>query len=268
MPELITQPDLLLILGAATDACRLAGHLLRAGRRAGRFKVASRARHDVKLDADRRAECAIVRSLRARRPMDGVIAEEQGGSKPACDGAWVVDPLDGTVNYSHGHPHFCVSIAWMWRSRVAVAAIYDPLRDEMFTATYGGGARCNGRPIRCSAEPALNRALLATGFGSAAAEEQDVAVFKTLLEIVQRARISGSAALDLAYVACGRLDAYYESRVYLWDIAAGMLLVTEAGGRALSVEQSGAYAYACLASNAGLERSLHDHVSLETSRDA
>ncbi len=262
------QPDLLLILGTATDACRAAGAMLCSKRRSSAFTVMKRDRHDVKLTADRDAERAVIRALRSRRPMDGIIAEERGADRKVCNGVWIVDPLDGTVNYSHGHPHFCVSIAWAWQSDVIVSAVYDPLRNEMFTAIKGRGAWCNGKKIRTSTETVPIRSLLTVGFGKTDAGDAEHTTFRELLESFQRVRLSGSAALDLAYVACGRLDGYVESRVYLWDIAAGMLLVEEAGGRALSWKRSLPYHYACVASNAPLSQSLLKKVSMEPADNA
>ncbi len=189
-----------------------------------------RLRHDVKLSADITSETAIPRTIRARRPPDGILAEEGGENEIKRHGVWIVDPLDGTVNFSHGHPHFCVSIAWLWQGETVVGVIYDPLRDELFSAIRGRGAFCNGKAVHVAGTANMHHAMVAVGFGKSAPEAFVTTDANSLGASVQKLRISGSAALDLAYVACGRLDGYAETQVYVWDLAAGALIVEEAGG--------------------------------------
>jgi myo-inositol-1(or 4)-monophosphatase len=189
---------------------------------------------DLVTEVDRACERHIVDALRRERPRDDILAEEGGAH---ADGGgewrWVIDPLDGTVNYAHGYPCFCVSIGVERGGIRTVAAVYDPLRDELFEAVRGGGARRNGRPIRVSRERELGRALLATGFAYDVRDsERDN--LDLLARAVKRAggvRRDGSAALDLCYVACGRFDAFWELKLHAWDVAAGLLVLEEAGGR-------------------------------------
>jgi myo-inositol-1(or 4)-monophosphatase len=189
---------------------------------------------DLVTEVDRACEEQIVAALRRERPTDDVLGEE-GGAHASTGAAWrwVVDPLDGTVNYAHGYPCFCVSIGVEHRGERWVGAIYDPLRDELFEAVRGGGARRNGRPIQVSAATRLGRALLATGFAYDV-HESPVDNLDLLARAVKQAggvRRDGSAALDLCYVACGRFDGYWELKLHAWDVAAGILIVEEAGGR-------------------------------------
>ncbi|MDP9321386.1 MAG: inositol monophosphatase [Chloroflexota bacterium] len=186
---------------------------------------------DLVSEADERAEQAVVTFIRQRRPHDELIAEEGSGHDGRSGIRWLVDPLDGTINYLYGQPHWCVSVACADADGAIAGAVYDPSRDELFTATRGGGARLADRPLAATAvaDPAL--ALVATGFSYDAAERaaQSVIVAR-LAGKVRDIRRAGSAALDLAWVAAGRLDAYFEVSRSAWDSAAGELLVREAGG--------------------------------------
>jgi myo-inositol-1(or 4)-monophosphatase len=189
---------------------------------------------DLVTEVDRACEEQIVAALRRERPADDVLAEE-GGARASAGGPWrwIVDPLDGTVNYAHGYPCFCVSIGVEHGGERRVGVIYDPLRDELFEAVRGGGARRNGRPIRVSEAAELGRALLATGFAYDV-HDSPVDNLDLLARAVKHAggvRRDGSAALDLCYVACGRFDGYWELKLHPWDVAAGILIVEEAGGR-------------------------------------
>ncbi len=184
--------------------------------------------------ADREAEEAVLAVIRRHRPGDAVLSEEAGAA--AGDGAgrrWVVDPLDGTVNFLHGVPHCAVSVALEDEAGPAAAVVIDVLRAEEFTASRGGGAHSNGRPIAVSAQSDLRRALFSTGFPYDRHRHARVytdAVAAVLTE-AQGVRRSGSACLDLAWVACGRYEGHWEFNLQPWDVAAGILLVTEAGGR-------------------------------------
>jgi myo-inositol-1(or 4)-monophosphatase len=186
------------------------------------------------------------------------LAWESDPLRPAC--RWIIDPLDGTVNFAHGFPMFCVSIALEMDGRLEYGVIYDPLRDELFEGRRGGGASLNGRPIRVSRTARLEQALIATGFpyDIRARVPETLARLGRLLGIVQGLRRGGSAALDLCYVACGRLDGFYEENLKPWDTAAGLLIVTEAGGK-ITTFDGGDYdlnAPNILASNGGLHAQL------------
>lgn len=192
---------------------------------------------DPVSDADRDAEALIERELRRARPADGLLAEEGASAATGSGRRWVVDPLDGTVNYLYGHAAWCVSIALEDAAGGAVAVVHDPARGETFRARRGGGADLGGVPLRVSAEARLEQALVATGFGYDAdrrAAQADLLV--RVLPRVRDIRRAGSAALDLAWVAAGRLDGYYERGLRHWDWAAGSLLVAEAGGATVALD--------------------------------
>ncbi len=189
---------------------------------------------DLVTDVDRACEEAVVRGIRAARPDDGVLAEE--GSQVEAGGAgwrWVVDPLDGTTNYAHGYPCFCVSIGVERAGRPEVGVVYNPLLDELYHAVRGEGAFRNGAAIRVSPERELSRCLLATGFAYDRTHhpEANLGHVADFLRNARALRRDGSAALDLCAVACGRLDGYWEFQLKPWDVSAGALLVEEAGGR-------------------------------------
>jgi myo-inositol-1(or 4)-monophosphatase len=189
---------------------------------------------DLVTEVDHACERHLVDALRRERPGDALLAEE-GGERAVAAAAWrwLIDPLDGTVNYAHGYPCFCVSLGVEHAGRREVGIVYDPLRDELFEAVRGGGARRNDRPIRVSSEDTVGRALLATGFAYDV-HHSPIDNLAQLGRAVKRAggvRRDGSAALDLCYVACGRFDGFWELKLRPWDVAAGILIVEEAGGR-------------------------------------
>ena len=192
---------------------------------------------DLVTETDRAVEALVTERLRRAFPDHLLIGEEASAgrtpSRPPADRlAWYLDPLDGTTNFAHGHPQFAVSLA-LWRGAEAlVAVVVDPLRDETFIAVRGGGAICNGAPIRVSATPALDDALLASGTPYDRRERADLylGVIREFMMRCQGIRRAGSAALDLCWVACGRVDGYWEWRLGPWDVAAGALMVREAGG--------------------------------------
>ncbi|HVL81873.1 MAG TPA: inositol monophosphatase family protein [Actinomycetota bacterium] len=187
---------------------------------------------DPVSDADRAAEDAVLSVLRRERPDDGIVSEEGGSAESRSGLRWVVDPLDGTVNYLYSIPHWAVSVAVEDEEDVLVGVVLDPLRQELFTATRGGGAQRNGAPIQVSDAASLDGSLIATGFGYdpvVRIEQADI-----LTRFIGRARDvrrAGTASLDLVWTACARLDGYYESGLKPWDLAAGGLIVREAGGR-------------------------------------
>jgi len=214
-------------------AARLAGNvLLRNINKLEALNVVQKGRMDYASEVDADAEKVIVKELRRAYPEYGVIGEE-GGTQGANRHMWVIDPLDGTSNYLRGFPHYCVSIALVENGEPTDAVIFDPLRNELFTASRGAGAVLNDRRIRVADRKDLEGSMIHTGFAPrernrASAQLKTV---DTLLVQAEDVRRTGSAALDLAYVACGRADAYFEAGVKSWDIAAGILLVREAGGK-------------------------------------
>jgi myo-inositol-1(or 4)-monophosphatase len=189
---------------------------------------------DLVTEVDRACEELIVATLRRERPDDDILAEEGGAHADAGgDWRWIIDPLDGTVNYAHGYPCFAVSIGVEHAGVRTVGVVYDPLRDECFEAVRGRGARCNGRAIHVSQCAEVGRALLATGFAYDVRDSarDNLAEFARAVKHAGGVRRDGSAAIDLCYVACGRFDAYWELKLHAWDVAAGILIVEEAGGR-------------------------------------
>lgn len=219
-------------LELAEHAARLAADLLmvRFGGPARGVDLKS-SRSDLVSDADREAEAAVSDLLARDRPDDGLLGEE-GSSREATSGRrWVVDPLDGTTNYLHGVPTWCVSVALEDEGGGLAGVVHDPNRGETFTAARGEGTRLNGRPVHVGDADRLEAALVVTGFSySIAVRERQVRTLAQVVARVRDVRRTGSAALDLAWVAAGRYDGYYERGAQHWDLAAGMLLVTEAGG--------------------------------------
>lgn len=220
------------VVNIAIRAARNAGRiLLRNFERVDQLNVSAKSPNDFVSEVDQSAEQAIIRELRSKYPDHAILAEESG-AHPGNEYRWIIDPLDGTTNYLHGFPQFSVSIALMYRNRLEHAVVYDPLREEMFTASRGEGALLNDRKIRVSARTSLEGALLGTGFPYREQAHLDtyLGMFKALIADTAGIRRPGSAALDFAYVAAGRLDGFWELGLSPWDIAAGALLVQEAGG--------------------------------------
>lgn len=197
--------------------------------------IHKKGRIDLVTAADLAVEQMFRDLIAARFPTHGVLGEEAAAGTRPGDGRfrWIIDPVDGTTNFAHGLALFCVSIALEIDGRVELGVVYDPVSNELFTAERGGGARLNGAPLRVSTTATLVDALLCTGFPYSIREERrrQVGVFAAFLEEAQAVRRLGSAALDLAYVAAGRFDGFWEERIHPWDIAAGALIVEEAGGR-------------------------------------
>ena len=189
---------------------------------------------DLVTEVDRACEDLVVTALERERPGDAILAEEGGlRERPGASFRWVIDPLDGTTNFAHGYPCFCVSIAVEREGESHVGVVYDPVLDELYHATFGGGAFRNGVAIRTSRETDLGRSLVATGFAydRRKSERDNLAEVATFLQRARAIRRDGSAALDLCAVAGSRLDGYWEFKLAPWDVAAGRLIVTEAGGR-------------------------------------
>ncbi|MDH3640729.1 MAG: inositol monophosphatase [Gammaproteobacteria bacterium] len=218
----------------ALRAARQAGQIMtRAMDRVDRLHIEQKARNDFVSNIDREAEHAIIDVLHKAYPDHGIIGEEHGESHASAEYTWIIDPLDGTLNYLQGIPHFCVSIACMKGRQFEHAVIVDPVCNEEFVASRGAGAQLNGKRIRVSSTAKLEEAVLATGIppGSIAAHlDPYMATLHTFTGACRAIRRTGSAALDLAYVAAGRFDGFWEPQLNRWDIAAGALLVREAGG--------------------------------------
>jgi myo-inositol-1(or 4)-monophosphatase len=218
-------------LDTAVRAALAAGELLQS-QCGSVLAVNEFAAHDIKLDLDVRSQELITSQILERYPDHAIYGEEGIAGNQQSDFQWILDPIDGTVNYFYGIPHYCISIALRERGEIIVGVIYDPARKELWQAERGGTAMLNGKPIHVSTREKLSDAVLSIGF--AKSKETIAAGLPVLDHFVSKARkcrLMGSAALDLAYVACGRLDAYIESSVSLWDVAAGKLLVEMAGGK-------------------------------------
>ena len=246
------------LLGIAIDAAHAAATLLLDRFRAPASGVASKSSAtDMVSEADRSAEMLIRERLRAARPEDAIIGEEHGTDEGSSGLQWVVDPLDGTVNFLFGIPHWCVSIACEDRDAGVAGVVHDPLREETFTATRGGGAYLGGHRLAISAKSDLADALIATGF-SYLPEERAIAAERLtrVLPAVRDVRRSGSAALDLAWTAAARFDAFYEVPAHHWDRAAGELLVREAGGITSPLDPIGPSGPGLVAAGPGLHDAL------------
>jgi len=222
------------LLNIAVRAARRAGEVIvRSLNRLESLTITSKGRNDFVTEIDRAAEQEIIGTIRRHYPQHAILAEESGRSGEH-DTLWIIDPLDGTTNFLHGFPVFAVSIACQIRGRLEHAVIYDPMRQELFTGSRGAGAQLDNRRIRVSKARALEGALLATGFPYRANTRHLDAYLGMLRAVTEQAagvRRPGAAALDLAYVAAGRVDAFWEIGLSPWDTAAGTLLIQEAGGR-------------------------------------
>jgi myo-inositol-1(or 4)-monophosphatase len=236
-------------LGGALDVAVTAAHagaaILQAyaSHRAD-LVIDHKARNDLVSQADRESEAAVIEILRERTPAFGIVAEETGG-RPEGQATWYIDPLDGTTNFLHGIPHYAVSIALVAHAGTVisgtetltedtpvVAVVYDPSREELFNSVYGVGAWLNGRRISCSRTPTLSESVVATGFPfrDFSFSDQYMPMLHDAINTTRGVRRAGAASLDLAWTACGRYDAYWEMALASWDVAAGTLLVREAGG--------------------------------------
>ena len=220
------------MVNIAVRAAREAGRVItRNFNRVDRLTVADKGRHDFVTEVDRNAEAAIIAVLREKYPNHAILAEESG-AQAGNEYEWVIDPLDGTTNFLHGIPQFAVSIALKVKGRLDIGVVYDPVKEEMFTASRGEGALLNDRKIRVSNRKGLEGALLGTGIPYRDLRFMDnyLGMMKDLAQDTAGIRRPGSAALDFAYVACGRTDGFWELGLSEWDFAAGALLVREAGG--------------------------------------
>ena len=221
------------LLNIAISAARQAGDIIvRHMEQLDRIKITAKGTKDFFTEVDIKAEQAIINAIHKAYPDHGIMAEESGSNNEDAESVWIIDPLDGTNNYLHGFPFFSVSIALRIKGRIEHGVVYDPLRHECFYASRGQGARLNDRRLRVSKQTQLSAALLGTGFhcGNEAQAKRYLPTFEAFLGKCAGLRRTGSAALDLAYLASGRLDGFWEFGLRPWDIAAGCLLVQEAGG--------------------------------------
>jgi myo-inositol-1(or 4)-monophosphatase len=265
----MTSSELHRALKIAVDAARAAGRLMKANAHLPK-KINEATRHDIKLELDVRCQKLIERTLRRTDPRLPILGEEGIVGDPEAPVRWVVDPIDGTVNFSYGIPHACVSIALQQeRPRSArgnsgapgfesvVGVVYDPFTDELWTAVRGRPARLNGRTIHVSRHTKLTDSIVALGFAKQRHTlNRMLPTFDALIHRVRKVRIMGSAALSLVYVASGRMDAYVEYGLRLWDIAAGGLIIECAGGEFWHERVKGEYAYRIIANNGRLRKAL------------
>jgi myo-inositol-1(or 4)-monophosphatase len=221
------------ILNVATKAAREAGRIInRASQDVGSLKIQTKDYNDYVSEVDRSAEQAIIDVLKEAYPTHGFLGEESGKTNSDAESIWIIDPLDGTTNFLHNFPAYCVSIALQEKGVLTQAVIYDPVRNDLFTATKGRGAFLNDRRIRVTSRSKLQESLISTGFPFKDYSYLDtyLDIFKDMIKKTSGIRRPGSAALDLAYVAAGYSDGFFEINLSPWDIAAGALLVQEAGG--------------------------------------
>ncbi len=217
-------------LDAAIDAARAAGELLRQNFHQP-LRVNSSEAHDIKLEIDVQAQALITNLLLEKFPQHALYGEEGIVGDQSAEHQWVVDPLDGTVNYFYGIPHFCISIALRYRGEVVAGVIYDPMREELWAVQKGGRPTLNGAPFRVSSRGALAEAVISVGLSKTSATiDAGIPLLQDMVHRARKCRLMGSAALDMAYVACGRFDAYIEQGISLWDVAAGWILIETAGG--------------------------------------
>jgi myo-inositol-1(or 4)-monophosphatase len=253
-------------LQRATEAVHLAGNLMRRNHRAVK-KINESTQHDLKLELDVRCQTAIERHLLNHYPDIPILGEEGARGNPDAPYRWIVDPIDGTVNFAYGIPHCCSIVALQARSpnphgahpafETVLGAIYDPFCNELWTARQSKPARLNNRPIHVSQKTKLRESMVSVGFAKQSSTLQRMLpTMNHLLPRVRKIRMMGSAGLALAYVACGRLDAYLEYGLRLWDVAAGGLILVRAGGDFWNRPLPGPLTYQIIASNGRLSRSL------------
>jgi myo-inositol-1(or 4)-monophosphatase len=237
------------MINTAVKAARRAAAIInRASFDVDQLKVTHKNQNDFVTEVDQAAERAIIDVLKQAYPDHAILAEESGASSNLHDdneNVWLIDPLDGTTNFIHGFPQYCVSIALQQRGQITQAVVYDPTRNELFTASKGAGAFLNDKRIRVGKRDKLADALIGTGFpySDLSGLDQYLKMFKLMTERCAGLRRPGSAALDLAYVAAGRLDGFFEKNLKPWDMAAGTLLITEAGGIVANFSGEADYLY-------------------------
>ncbi len=222
-------------LNTAVEIAREAGELLVQLFKRPR-EIAYKRPSDLVTDADRRSEALIIERLRSHFPKHSIVAEEGGGEKTASDYCWYVDPLDGTTNFAHGFPVFCVTLGLTYRGELVAGVVFDPIHDELYTAEQGAGAYLNHKRIHVSKAGMLSESLVATGFPPFASNHDlNIEYYYRFTRLCHGVRRAGSAALDLCSVAVGRFEGFWELKLNPWDKAAGALLVVEAGGRVTDI---------------------------------
>ena len=251
--------DVDLYRAVAADAALIAGRIQKA-RLGTDIGIENKGELDLVTEVDRACEVAILARLRRSFPTHDFVAEESAPSLSGSEYVWYIDPLDGTTNYAHKYPFFCTSIALTRNETVIASAVYDPVKDELFTAARGRGATCNGSPLKVSPSRDLLRSVFLTGFPYDLRDDvrHTLRLFERFLHHARALRRDGAAALDLAYLAAGRIDGYFEERLKPWDVLAGSLLVEEAGGRVSRFDGSpiGVSADEVVASNGGTHEAM------------
>ena len=265
----VTRPDPADLLALAVDLARRAGALALSMHQGLRGHDTKSSPTDVVTAADRASEQLLVEGIRSARPGDGILGEEGAADDGTTGVRWVVDPVDGTVNYLYGLPQWAVSIGVEVDGATEVGVVFDPAKDELWTAVRGRGAELNGAPLRCTAATDLSQALVATGFGyDARRRAAQAALLPTVLPAVRDLRRVGAGALDLCAVAAGRVDAYYEQGLSPWDMSAGLLVATEAGARVGGLDGAPPSFAMVLAAAPGVYDALHDLLlSLDAAAD-
>jgi myo-inositol-1(or 4)-monophosphatase len=249
------------MIDIAIAACKVSGSILREHLYRD-LRVADWERHDVKLEVDKLCEEQIKQIILRRYPDHNILAEETGHTDRRSDYTWIIDPLDGTANYYRGLPHFSVSVALQKKDEIILGVVYDPYKDDLFVAQKGQGATLNGRAALVSKVERAEESYITIGFMKTDGSiRRGLSALEELAGSVSKIRMTGSAALDLCYVACGRFDAHVEYEVNMWDIAAGLLMVKEAGGEA-DFKPSPESGYDVLATNGRLHRELGDIIRL------
>lgn len=258
-------------LAVATEAALRAGRIQRE-RYASGVAVEYKGAIDLVTEVDRACELAILEAIRSRYPAHDIVTEETDLARTGSHHVWFVDPLDGTVNFAHSYPFFCVSVALAIDGEVVAGAVFDPVRDELFTAEKGAGAHVNGRRLRVTTASRLIESLLITGFPYDLHEKLDERLrpFNRVMGKARAVRRDGSAALDLCYVAAGRADGFWEVMLKPWDMHAGRLIVAEAGGKATRLDGRplGLGPDGCVATNGRIHDALVEALSEEVDAPA
>ncbi len=248
-----TPPDLDALLETARQSALSAGALLRE-RFGTQLVVNEASHHDLKIQLDVDIQNLLTREIQSAFPEHLILGEEGGEGSGGRGYEWILDPIDGTVNLAYGIPHFCVSVACRLDDKILAGVIYDPMRNELFEAVRGGGAKLNAASIHVSDRTKIEEAILALGFSkSSESVEKCLELYQHYARKARKLRAMGSAALDMAYIASGRLDAYIEQGIKIWDIAAGLVILEEAGGKVELTPRSEQHHYHVCASNGLLD---------------
>lgn len=248
-------------LDLAVDVARQAGALQKS--KCGHIsQIEFKGEIDLVTEVDRACEKLIVENIQSHFPDHDILAEEGGGKRVKSDYKWIIDPLDGTTNFTHGYPLFCVSIALEFKGEIVLGVVYEPNHDELFVAQKGQGATLNGKKISVTPQADIGKCMLSTGFAYNLKKVSDNNInhFSKMLMHVQAVRRDGVAAVDLCYVACGRYDGFWELNLFPWDVAAGLLIVKEAGGKISKFDGSEFCVYdkEILASNSLIHKPMSD----------